>query len=120
MHKITEGTVVQSDKFVNGIYEDGQLYVGDYRENSIFEFSQGTRENDISRAEKKYVVIGCWEMEAASMTMYQNRFLAKELNEDGTYNENGVEINFSTAGVYRGSIQESDLTIIKVMKKIYI
>jgi hypothetical protein len=118
--KITEGTVVQSDKFVNGIYEGGQLYVGDYRENSMGEFSKGTRANDISRADKKYVVIGCWEMEATSMTMYQNRFLAKELNEDGTYNENGEEINFSTAGVYRGSIQESDLTIIKVMKKIFI
>lgn len=120
MIKITEGTVVQSEKFVNGIYEDGQLYVGDYRENSIMEFSKGTRANDLSRADKKYVVIGCWEMAAATLTLYQNRFFAKELNEDGTYNENGEEINFSTSGVYRGSIQVSDLTIINVMKKIFI
>lgn len=120
MIKITEGTVIQSEKFVNGIFEDGQLYVGDYRENSILEFSKGTRANDLSRADKKYVVIACWEMEAASQTPYQNRFLAKELNEDGTYNENGEEINFSTAGIYRGSILESQLTIIKVMKKIFI
>ena len=120
MSKITEGTVVQSEKFVNSIFEDGQLYVGDYCENSIIGFSKGTRENDISRADKKYVVIGCWEMEANGMTLYQNRFVAKELNEDGTYNDNGEEINFSTAGVYRGSIRESDLTIFKVMKKTFI
>jgi hypothetical protein len=120
VNKITEGTVVQSEMFVNGIYENDHLYVGDYRENSIFDFSKGTRANDFSRADKKYVVIGCWEMEAAGITMYQNRFLAKELKEDGTYNANGEEINFSTAGVYRGSVQESDLTIIKVMKKIFI
>lgn len=120
MNRIMEGTVVQSEKFVNGIFENGQLYVGDYCENSLMEFSKGTRANDISRADKKYVVIGCWEMEANGMTLYQNRFLAKELNEDDTYNKNGEEINFSTAGVFRGSVQESDLTIIKVMKKIFI
>jgi hypothetical protein len=120
VNKITEGTVVQSEKFVNGIFEEGQLYVGDFQENSIFGFSKGTRANDISRADKKYVIIGCWEMEAASLTLNHNRFLAKELNEDGTYNEHGEEINFSTAGVYRGLVQESDLIIIKVMKKIFI
>lgn len=120
MNNIAEGTVVQSEKFVNGIFEDGHLYVGDYRENSIFEFSKGTRANDISRADKKYVVIGCWEMESTCMNLYQNRFLAKELNEDGTYNDNGEEINFSTSGIYRGAVQETDLNIIKVMKKIFI
>jgi hypothetical protein len=120
VNKITEGTVVQSEKFVNGIYENAQLYVEDFQENSILGFSKGTRANDISRADKKYVVIGHWEMEATSLTSYHNRFLAKELNEDGTYKENGEEINFSTADDYRGSVQESDLIIIKVMKKIFI
>ncbi|WP_226086729.1 hypothetical protein [Mesobacillus sp. S13] len=120
MNILTEGSVVQSEKFVNGILENGQLYVGDYEENSIFDFSKGTRANDFSRGDKKYVVIGCWEMEAAGIIMYQNRFLAKELNEDGTYNAKGEEINFSTAGVYRGSIRESDISIIKVMKKVFI
>ncbi|MEH7883782.1 hypothetical protein V7654_05585 [Bacillus sp. JJ1609] len=120
MNKLTEGTVVQSEKFVNGILEDGKLYVGDYIENSIFDFSKGMRENDAARADKQYVIIASWEMEPSSLTLFQNRLVAKELNEDGTFNENGKEINFSTAGVYRGSIKESDITIIKVMKKIFI
>jgi len=118
--KLAEGMVVQSGKFVNGILEDGKLFVGDYIENSIFDFSKGIRENDAARADKQYVIIACWEMEPGSLTLYQNRFVAKELNKDGSYHENGEEINFSTAGVYRGSIKESDITIIKVMKKIFV
>lgn len=118
------GVVIQSKKFVNGIFKDNKLFVGDYLENNIYDFSNGNRDNEISRGQKQYVIISCWEMNpnlynGIEVTPYQNRFVAKELNEDGSYNENGEEIHFSTSGVYRGSINESDINIIKVMKRTF-
>lgn len=123
--KLVEGVVVQSNKFVNGIFEDNKLFVGDYLENNIYDFSKGVRANEIAREQKRYAIISSWEMNphlynGSDVNSYQNRFVAKELNEDGSYNENGEEIYFSTSGVFRGSINECDINIIKIMKKIFI
>jgi hypothetical protein len=123
--KLYEGVVVQSKKFVNGIFEDGKLLVGDYEENYIGHFSKGERQNDYTRADKKYVIVSFWEMNyqivtGSNITSYENKFVAKELNEDGSYNEYGEEIHFTTSGMFRGSIHESDIHIIKVMKKVFI
>ncbi|PLT31984.1 hypothetical protein [Bacillus sp. V5-8f] len=123
--KLKEGSVVQSNKFVNGIFEDGCLLVGDYIENSISGFSNGIRDNNILRADKKYVIVYAWEVHpqfinGRKVTFYENKFIAKELQEDETFMENGEEITFSTSGVYRGSIRESDINILKVMRKVFI
>jgi hypothetical protein len=122
--KLAEGVVVQSDKFINGICEDKRLYVGDFIENNIYNFSHGVRANDVSRAKKNYVITSCWEADHLTINgrkgRYENGFVAKELNEDGTYNESGEEIHFSTSGVYRGSVQESDINIVKVMRKTFV
>ncbi|WCK54166.1 hypothetical protein PP175_23230 [Aneurinibacillus sp. Ricciae_BoGa-3] len=51
--------------------------------------------------------------------LYESLVVQSKMFVNGIF-EDGEEINFSTSGVYRGSINESDIKIIKVMKKIFI
>jgi hypothetical protein len=103
--KLKEGYVIKSQKFVWGIKQpEGHVNVGDYDKNSI-RWESGEIDIQPLRAENKYVVISVKEYfpEIAignRESSYENRFIAKQLNPDGTYNEDGEEIRFSTCNMY--------------------
>jgi hypothetical protein len=124
--KLIEGMVVRSDKFIIGKISNGKLRVGDYNDNDYaFMINPKSKLIDETRKSKEYLIYKIHESQSHitcgnRWSSYENEFYAKELNFNGTYNENGEEIVFSTCGVYIGSINENDIKIIKTMRKTYI
>ncbi|MEB9013970.1 hypothetical protein P4H82_27765 [Bacillus cereus] len=64
----------------------------------------------------KFVITDVWEQMPMNTvgnrtSSYENKFKAIQVNEDGTYVQPKNQIEFSTCGVYRGSISEGEITI---------
>lgn len=104
--KLREGLIIRSDKFVNG-------YPG---------------ENEI-QATDKFVVVHVEEhMPETTIgnrtSSYHNEMHAKMLKADGSYNESGKLIKFSTTSVqnplYNSLIPETEIEILGEMKKTYV
>jgi len=130
--RLKEGQVIKSKYFRNGYIQNGIIHVGNYDEYELFqkyplsdEYVYGKPSIDHSRADKEYLVLRVEEYPpritvANRTSSYENKIIAIELNEDGTYNENNQKICFSTCYVYHGAIDEKDIEIVREMKKVYI
>lgn len=101
--KLKEGMIIRSEKFVNG-------YPG---------------ETDI-QANDKFVITKA-EEELPQMTIgnrtssYENSFVAIRLNADGSYDEAGKVIKFSTSHVFVGvGVPETDIEVLGQMKKVFV
>jgi hypothetical protein len=121
-----EGTVVQSKFFITGCKADSQgpLLVGTFTKLRAGLYGS-EMVDDTTRAEKSYVIISAKEElprnnEYNRKTTYTNRYVAKELNPDNTYNEDGEEIQFSTAHSHSGSIKKEDIIVVGQMKKTFV
>lgn len=58
--------------------------------------------------------------EYGRMTSYENTFKAISINDDFSYEEDQEPIQFSTAHVFRGSIPEEEITVVKQLVKSYV
>ena len=70
----------------------------------------------------EWIVVSVWEQEPMltvgnRTSSYENKFNLIKLDEDGKYNENNEKVTISTCYVYRDSICEDDIEIIRSMKK---
>lgn len=123
--KLKEGQVVKSWFFATGVKRNEEyLEVGDYRDIDL-RYTSGNPVFDEERRVKEYLITSVSEKHPQitignRTSSYENTIYAIELNEDGSYNENNSKIKFSTCYVYRGSIGEQYVEVIREMKKTYV
>ncbi|MDX5853482.1 hypothetical protein SIM22_04965 [Bacillus cereus group sp. BfR-BA-01363] len=128
--KLKEGQVVKCINFIRGNLKEDIIFVGDYDdewiyERFLYEYAHGKPYIDDKRAEIEYLILNVNEEPPRKIignrtTSYENRILAIELNDDGTYDENNQKISFTTAGCFIGAIKEDNIKIVAEMKKVYV